>query len=185
LPARALNPRERSRLGAHYTPRAYVERLVVATIIEPLREDWDTVQAAMSEMQPAAALAEVRAFHRRLRATQVLDPASRTGNFLYVALELLKRLEGEALGGQEGLSLSGETVDPSRFHGTETNPRAATIAEVVLWVGYLQWQLRTGGLAAISDPVLQAHGTIERRDAVLAWDDRRPRQGPDEAPVSI
>ncbi|WP_420393201.1 type IIL restriction-modification enzyme MmeI [Acuticoccus sp.] len=30
---RALNPRERARLGAHYTPRAYVERLVVPTII--------------------------------------------------------------------------------------------------------------------------------------------------------
>ncbi len=37
----ALDPRERRRLGAHYTPRAYVERLVVATVIEPLRADWD------------------------------------------------------------------------------------------------------------------------------------------------
>jgi hypothetical protein len=37
----ALDARERRRLGAHYTPRAYVERLVVATIIEPLRTDWD------------------------------------------------------------------------------------------------------------------------------------------------
>ncbi len=33
----ALDPKERRRLGAHYTPRTYVERLVVATIIEPLR----------------------------------------------------------------------------------------------------------------------------------------------------
>src|SRR4051794_3472274 len=37
-------PRRTQRLGAHYTPRAYVERLVVATIIEPLREDWRNVQ---------------------------------------------------------------------------------------------------------------------------------------------
>ena len=35
---RALDPRERHKLGAHYTPRAYVERLVLPTIIEPLRE---------------------------------------------------------------------------------------------------------------------------------------------------
>jgi hypothetical protein len=35
----ALSERERSKLGAQYTPRAYVERLVVPTIIEPLRED--------------------------------------------------------------------------------------------------------------------------------------------------
>ena len=34
---RALDKKERSKLGAHYTPRAYVERLVVPTIIEPLQ----------------------------------------------------------------------------------------------------------------------------------------------------
>ena len=37
----------------------------------------------------------VRAFHRQLCATRVLDPACGTGNFLYVSLELIKRLEGE------------------------------------------------------------------------------------------
>lgn len=41
----ALSERDRSKLGAHFTPRAYVERLVVPTIIEPLREDWDVVQS--------------------------------------------------------------------------------------------------------------------------------------------
>jgi hypothetical protein len=34
---RALDENERARLGAHYTPRAYVERLVLPTMIEPLR----------------------------------------------------------------------------------------------------------------------------------------------------
>ena len=33
----ALDTKERAKLGAHYTPRAYVERLVVVTIMEPLR----------------------------------------------------------------------------------------------------------------------------------------------------
>lgn len=43
---RALSPGERHALGAHYTPRAYVERLVLPTIVEPLREEWRNVQAA-------------------------------------------------------------------------------------------------------------------------------------------
>ena len=43
---RALDPVERHKLGAHYTPRAYVERLVMPTIIEPLREEWDAVRTA-------------------------------------------------------------------------------------------------------------------------------------------
>jgi hypothetical protein len=47
----ALDPKERKRLGAHYTPRAYVERLVVPTIIEPLREDWRNVLAAAEKLK--------------------------------------------------------------------------------------------------------------------------------------
>jgi hypothetical protein len=43
---RALDPRERHKLGAHFTPRAYVERLVVPTIIEPVRDDWEAARAA-------------------------------------------------------------------------------------------------------------------------------------------
>ncbi len=43
LLVRALDPVERHKLGAHFTPRAYVERLVLPTVIEPLRAEWETV----------------------------------------------------------------------------------------------------------------------------------------------
>src|SRR5690606_6510563 len=43
---RALNPIERHQLGAHYTPRAYVERLVEPTVIAPLRAEWEAAQTA-------------------------------------------------------------------------------------------------------------------------------------------
>ena len=43
---RALDPVERHKLGAHFTPRAYVERLVLPTIIEQLREQWSVVRTA-------------------------------------------------------------------------------------------------------------------------------------------
>jgi restriction-modification enzyme MmeI-like protein len=49
----ALSSTDRRRLGAHYTPRAYVERLVIATIIEPLREDWRNVQATAETKRAA------------------------------------------------------------------------------------------------------------------------------------
>ena len=88
-------------LGAHYTPRAYVERLVLPTIIEPLRADWEAVKAAAVELADAGdkpgAVAELRRFHEGLCRVTILDPACGTGNFLYVALEYLKRLEGEVL----------------------------------------------------------------------------------------
>src|SRR5205085_7954319 len=75
---RALNPRERHKLGAHYTPRAYVERLVMPTIIEPLRQEWESVLAASVTLANAGKLedaaVEAKAFHRRLCRVRVLDP---------------------------------------------------------------------------------------------------------------
>ena len=199
---RALDPEERHALGAHYTPRAYVERLVLPTIVEPLREDWAHARAAalvlaeeaqggligrafVSEsdrerernrlLEPARKL--VRDFLRKLASTRVLDPACGSGNFLYVTLEHLKRLEGEVLnqldelGDTQGrLELAGVTVDPHQLLGIEINPRAAEIAEMVLWIGYLQWHFRTRGDVSPPEPVLKDFHNIEHRDAVLAYD---------------
>jgi len=77
----ALDKDERRRLGAHYTPRAHVERLVVATIIEPLRAEWAQVQATAERLKDEKrakelkgergakeALPVVKNFHDRLCA---------------------------------------------------------------------------------------------------------------------
>jgi hypothetical protein len=196
---KALGTVERRRLGAHYTPRAYVERLVVVTIIEPLRQEWgqvlSTAERQKMEGRSDDAARTISAFHDKLCATRVLDPACGTGNFLYVALELLKRLEGEVLealadiGGQEAIvGLPGNTVDPHQFLGIEINPRAAAIAELVLWIGHLQWHIRTKG-SVPSEPILRAFRNIEGNknailsaDKLLARDERgKPllRTGPD------
>ena len=177
---RALNPAERHKLGAHYTPRAYVERLVLPTVVEPLREEWSGVKTAAvtyaTRGDLKAAIKETRAFHHKLCAVRVLDPACGAGNFLYVTLEHLKRLEGEVLqliesfGENMRLDLGGETVDPHQFLGLEINPRAATVAELVLWIGYLQWHHRNRGATEWPQPVLRAFKNIECRDAVLAYE---------------
>ncbi len=192
---RALDPVERHALGAHYTPRAYVERLVLPTVIEPLRADWANAQAAAlvlaheaadlqgkaMETKLAEARAEVKKFHHQLCTTRVLDPACGSANFLYVTLEHLKRLEGEvvnqleALGQtQDQLGFEGETVTLQQLRGIEINERAAALAELVLWIGYLQWHIRTRGNAAVAEPVVHNYGNIECRDAVLAWDAQEP-----------
>jgi hypothetical protein len=180
----ALDKTERRKLGAHYTPRAYVQRLVEATVMGPLREDWQNAlrkaEHAKETGDEKAAIAIVRAFHRQLCATRVLDPACGTGNFLYVSLELMKKLEGEVLetlaqlGEPESMGLDRETVDPHGFLGLELNPRAAAIAELVVWIGYLQqhYRNRTGHP---SEPILRAFENInfgqrQGYDAVLTWD---------------
>lgn len=173
---RALNPKERHKLGAHYTPRAYVERLVIPTIMRPLRKEWDDVQATASLLFSQGKEKEARKivdeFHKRLMKIRVLDPACGSGNFLYVTLEHMKRLEGEVL---QTLATYGERqqtllqVDPHQFLGLELNPRAAHIAEMVLWIGYLQWHFRTHGNVSPPEPVIKKFDNIQNKDALIAW----------------
>ncbi|MDJ0766634.1 MAG: class I SAM-dependent DNA methyltransferase [Myxococcota bacterium] len=182
---RALDPKERHSLGAHFTPKAYVERLVRPTIEEPLREDWSLVKAEalhlVEEDDMEGARKVVRAFHTKLCQSKVLDPACGSGNFLYVTLEIFKRLEGEVLAMLEGLGdiqfrleMSTITVNPSQFLGIEVKRWAKEIAELVLWIGYLQWHIRTYARGTkqlnVPEPVLRDYGNIECRDAVLAYD---------------
>ena len=179
---RALNPKERHRLGAHYTPRSYVERLVKPTIEEPLRGDWDLVRAEVQQLVDLGKVEEaqkrVLAFHHTLCRTRVLDPACGTGNFLYVTLDLFKRLESEVLAQlselgykQIGLEMERYRVTPEQFLGIEVKRWAKEIAELVLWIGYLQWQIRQpGGALTVPQPVLRDYGNIVCRDAVLAYD---------------
>ncbi len=189
LVERALDPTERHKLGAHYTPRAYVERLVNKTVLEPLRDDWLIVQAQVQRLledaKPQEAVRAVKEFHTHLREVRVLDPACGTGNFLYVSLELMKRLEGEVL--DTLTRLGGETplldVDPHQFMGLEVNPRAAGVAELVLWIGYLQWYARTHGKATPPEPILKAFKNIQVKDAVLNFSGTRPKVDKDGQPV--
>ncbi|RWE28614.1 MAG: class I SAM-dependent DNA methyltransferase [Mesorhizobium sp.] len=175
----ALDPAERRRLGAHYTPRAYVERVVDATIIEPLAEDWVVYQSAAERAirngSTAAAIREVEDFLRQLASVRVLDPACGTGNFLYVALRRMKQLEGEALkqlqdiGGDEAVARVADiSVKPEQFFGMELNTRAVEIAELVLWIGYIQWHMRTRSTVP-PEPVLGSSDHVHAKDALITW----------------
>lgn len=192
---RALDPQERHHLGAHYTPREYVERLVLPAVIEPLRAEWEAVLAAAvtvaAQGDNAGAIALVKDYHRKLCQVRILDPACGSGNFLYVTFEHLKRLEGEVLNALEGfgdeqadLELAGLTVDPHQLLGLEVNPRAAAITDMVLWIGYLQWHFRTRGEVMPPEPVIRKFRNVECRDAVLAYDGTEPVLDDEGRPVT-
>ncbi len=208
----ALDEDERHRLGAHYTPRAYIQRLVDATFGRELRQEWEAIEGEVAGLlehgntpeSVAAAKARLHAFHQHLATLRFLDPACGSGNFLYVAFDTLKRLEGEVLQRLEDLGegfsafdLSHERISPAQFKGLELDPWAADLAELVLWIAYLQWFHRRHPAGTPPEPVLQNYGSIAQRDAVLAsegeestgesrWDgktfkqDARGRQVPDE-----
>jgi hypothetical protein len=191
----ALEKRQRDELGAHFTPRAFVERLVLPTVMEPLRADWDGVKVAavkLAETDRAGAAKLLAEFHAQLCQMRVLDPACGTGNFLYVTLELMKRLEGEVLdllvdlaaGEGDRLAISGASVDPHQFLGMEKNPRAVPVAELVLWIGYLQWHFRTRGKAPPAEPILRDFRNIQEKDALLDYAEAEPERDARGAPAS-
>ena len=106
---RGLDPDKRSQLGAHYTDRSSIMRLIEPVLLVPLRRDLEETKAKIEVLLAAGGkvtartppeknpLAVFNAFLERLRAVRVLDPACGSGNFLYLALLALKDLEREAI----------------------------------------------------------------------------------------
>jgi hypothetical protein len=182
---RGLDPDQRAQLGAHYTDRASILRLVEPVLMAPLRHDWAETQAKITTLVLAGRKVTARtpadqnperifgAFLERLRAIRVLDPACGSGNFLYISLQLLKDLEYEAIGwGSLVLRIPQEfpQVGPQNLLGIEINPFAAELARVTIWIGQIQWML-AHGLGHPRDPVLQPLDNIREQDALLDLSD--------------
>ena len=110
---------------------------------------------------------------------RVLDPACGSGNFLYVALAGLLDLEKEvvAYGAANGLPAMLPRVGPAQLAGLEINEYARELAQVVVWIGYLQW-MTAQRLPVNRDPVLEPLQTIRLQDALL---DRSDPEHPKEA----
>ena len=187
---RGLDPDKRSQLGAHYTDRAKIMRIVEPVIIRPWLADWETRNAEIAAVLKRSDAAKskaagmrlhrqaerlLREFLERLRNFTVLDPACGSGNFLYLALQALKdlehrvQLEGESYGFQRGFP----DVGPANVKGIELNPYAAELARVSVWIGEIQW-MRRNGFAEARNPILKPLDTIECRDAILTPDTAEP-----------
>ena len=197
---RGLDPDKRSQLGAHYTSREDIETLVEPVVMRPLRREWAEVcrlvenvlatgkkdpterdrQQAPLEGLPAAALRKARyeadrLLHRfwdRLCKVKVLDPACGSGNFLYVTLQKLKDLEKEVILYSMAKGFPGfpPLVGPWQLYGIEVNFYAFELAQMSVWIGYLQW-IRNNGFGEPEDPVLRPMDSFQCKDAILDLSD--------------
>src|SRR6266853_3484631 len=76
---RALEPEQRSQLGAHYTSEADIKTLVEPVLMAPLRRDWaalkDELAAAYAKGEGTPAQRDkLAAFQKKLAGLTVLDP---------------------------------------------------------------------------------------------------------------
>jgi hypothetical protein len=106
----------------------------------------------------------------RLREVKILDPACGSGNFLYVALLRLKDLEREAaviFPSEHGLNTYLPGVGPWQLYGLEINPYAHGLAQMTVWIGWLQW-IRVNGFGFPADPILRPlSDNIRLQDAII------------------
>lgn len=187
---RGLDPDKRSQLGAHYTDRAAIVRLVDPVVLAPLRDEWSAQKAAIAALTAKAASAKsaaartkakneahtlLQGFLSRLARFRVLDPACGSGNFLLLSLLGLKDLEHRVILEAEtlGLPRAFPLVGPECALGIELNPYAAELARVTVWIGEIQWMLNHG-FSLSKDPILKTLNTIAQRDAVLNPDGSEP-----------
>ncbi len=193
---RTLDPAKRSQIGAHYTSRHDIETLLEPVVMTPLRREWattkDQTEKLWEKIQTTArqqaqrkttakkpgGTTERKKFDRlladfveHLAHVSILDPACGSGNFLYVAFNLLLDLEKEviAYAAGHGVSLLPQ-VRPTQLAGIEINPYAQQLAQVVIWIGYLQW-MHHNGFNPPRDPVLEPIESIRQMDAILDLSD--------------
>ena len=196
---RTLDPAKRSQIGAHYTSKEDIITLLEPVVMAPLRREWEQVKtdcdALWLKVQEGARKGTRRGgkdpkarkdhdkrlddFLHRLATVQVLDPACGSGNFLYVAINLLLDLEKQVItyGSNRDVSRFPH-VRPTQLAGIEINPYAQQLAQVVIWIGYLQW-MHHNGFVAPNNPVLEPIENIRQMDAIIDLSDPENPKEPD------
>ena len=188
---RSLNPGKRAQLGAHYTSKEDILLVVEPVLMAPLRRRWEEVQAEVATYAERRDRSDykatktrnqnkiqetIEAFQQALADVRVLDPACGSGNFLYVALRELLDLwkQASTLALSQGLSarlpFEHNAPSPEQLYGIETNPYSHELAQVTVWIGYIQW-LNENGYGLPSDPVLKQLDNIKEMDAILTYDE--------------
>jgi type II restriction/modification system DNA methylase subunit YeeA len=187
---RGLNPDKRSQLGAHYTDEETINKIIKPVVVKPLEDEWRLVLPKIEEILSKSktekdkyykeAYVLFNTFLERLRNFVVFDPACGSGNFLYVALKLLKgfektiKLEAEDVGIQRTMTIE---ICPDNIKGIELEPYAAELARVTVWIGELQWMLKNG-YSYSKNPILKPLKSIENKDALFDINTGKETQWP-------
>ncbi len=200
---RGLDPAKRSQLGAHFTGKEDIDVLVDAVVMQPLRREWDETKQIVEALlttgkkKPGAAPVQlsnpakkkamgeaeaiIQRFLTRLQSVKVLDPACGSGNFLYVTLQKLKDLEKTVIlhSMDSGLASFFPMIGPWQLYGIELNPYAHDLAQMTVWIGWLQW-LKFNGFGSPEEPILRAMSSnFQNRDAILDLSDPANPTEPD------
>ncbi len=162
----STDTKKRAQLGAHYTSQTDIDVLIEPVVMQPLRDEWFTAKDRFFFDRKSSHL---DTFHERLKRVTVLDPACGSGNFLYVTLQKLLDLELDVLNTYEdgGLARPEHGIGPWNLRAIEKEPIAFQLAQMAVWIGYLQWR-GNHGVHKPPEPILQALTGFHNMDAIIA-----------------
>jgi len=195
-----IDPTRRSQLGAHYTPAPDILDVIEPVIIEPLKREWNAIRdeiqpvlesyyqskasqtktlfdTPLGEAERRVAKGKIEAFLERLSQIRVLDPACGSGNFLYLTQQRLLEFEAEVRAKLEPLNEGRPVpsrIHPRQFYGIDISEYSPEIANMVLWIGFIQARKALGETVVGGEigkvggvPILQDLGTLIHHDALL------------------
>lgn len=172
---RVIDQGKRSQLGAHYTSEEDITLLIEPVLMQPLRDEWAKVEEETARLlrkgDRETAFRRLKTLAEKISAVRVLDPACGSGNFLFVAMQKLLGLQRDLIVFAERHQLPKIelSVHPRQLFGIEKNQYAHELAQVVIWIGYLQWRINNG-FGDIPEPILPTLTQIDWRDAILDFD---------------
>lgn len=171
---RVIDQSKRAQIGAHYTSYDDINLVVEPVLMNHLQHEWHETRSECQKQIDAGntdrANSLLRSFAEHIAEIRVLDPACGSGNFLYVGLRRLLDLQKEVItfAGHNSLPNISLTVTPDQFFGIELNTYAYELAQITIWIGYLQWK-KENGFFTLNEPILQPLNNIRRGDAILGY----------------
>ncbi len=121
-----MDPQERRELGAHYTSKENILKVIMPLFLDELNEEFE---------HSVSTSAELRAFQDKLASLTFLDPACGSGNFLIITYQRLRELEFKVLkllhsNLQYDFITDHTRVSLNQFYGIEIEDFPCEIAKV-------------------------------------------------------
>lgn len=164
----AINPKQRAKMGMHYTSVPNIMKVIEPLFLNELKEEFEKHSDSKTKLEQLLL---------RLEHLQIFDPACGSGNFLIIAYKELRQLEMKIFKRLQELSKDGlfplSRIKLSQFYGIELDDFAHEIAILSLWLAEHQMNLKFKAIFGHTNPTLplKASGNVICQNALqVAWE---------------
>ncbi|WP_146736219.1 DNA methyltransferase [Neisseria sicca] len=184
-----IDPKQRSRLGQHYTSVPNIMKAIKPLFLDDLQTAFQDIFKRYPSNE--GRLKALYSLSMRLGNIKIFDPACGSGNFLIIAYKELRRLEIEifkAVKEIDSNAIFSSQIRLDQFYGIELDDFAHEIAMLSLWLAEHQMNLAHENELGNSLPTLplKSGGNIKAANSLREnWEAFCPRNNRKEDEVYI